>query len=73
MIEADLALDRATNDDNWLKRAKRNADVLYDRWKVKEPNDMISNASIARVLWLMAETETDAGRAFWRRVEQTTP
>jgi hypothetical protein len=31
---------------------------------------MISNAAIARVLWLMAETETDAGRAFWRGADR---
>ena len=33
---------------------------------------MISNAAIARELWLMAETETDAGRAFWRDSDQAT-
>jgi hypothetical protein len=70
MIEADLELYRATNEGFLLERAKKNVDALYEKWKAKPPEDMISNAAIARVLWLMAETETDAGRAFWQRADQ---
>jgi uncharacterized protein YyaL (SSP411 family) len=70
MVEADLELYRATGDEHLLERAKKNADALYDRWKAQPPDDMISSAAIARVLWLMAETETDAGRAFWRQADQ---
>lgn len=70
MIEADLELYRTTREDYLLERAKRNADALYDRWKAKPPADLISNAGIGRVLWLMSETETDAGRAFWRKSDQ---
>jgi glycosyl hydrolase family 76 len=69
MVEADLDLHRTTGDDYLLARAKKNADAFYDRWKAQPPDDMISNAAIARVLWLMAETETDAGRAFWRQAD----
>lgn len=29
----------------------------------------VSNAAIARALWLMAEAETTEGRAFWQRAE----
>jgi hypothetical protein len=65
MIEADLELYRTTKEEYLIKRAKTNVDACYDNWKAKPPDDMISNAAIARVLWLMAETETDAGRAFW--------
>jgi len=70
MVEADLELYRTTKEEYLLARAKKNVDGFYDRWKAKPPDDMISNAAIARVLWLMAETETDAGRAFWRRADK---
>jgi hypothetical protein len=70
MVEADLELYRATKEDYLLARARKNVDAYYERWKAKPPEDMISNAAIARVLWLMAETETDAGRAFWHRADQ---
>jgi hypothetical protein len=70
MIEADLELYRATNEEYLLQRAKRNVDAYYDAWKTNPPEDMMSNACLARVLWLMAETETDAGRAFWKNADQ---
>jgi glycosyl hydrolase family 76 len=72
MVEADLELHRATGEDYLLTRAKRNADAFYDRWKANHPDDMISNAAIARTLWLMAETETEAGKAFWQRVDKVS-
>jgi len=71
MIEADLDLYRETKEEYLLQRAKKNADAYYENWKTKQPEDMISNAAIARVLWLAAETETDAGRAFWNRVDKS--
>jgi uncharacterized protein YyaL (SSP411 family) len=70
MVEADLELYRTTNEDYLLERAKKNVDALYENWEAKPPDDMISNAAIARVLWLMAETETDAGRAFWQGADK---
>ena len=70
MVEADLELHRATKEEYLLKRAKKNVDAFYELWKAKPPDDMISNAAIARVLWLMAETETDAGRAFWQNADK---
>jgi hypothetical protein len=72
MVEADLELHRATGEGYLLARAKRNADAFYDRWKGNHPDEMISNAAIARTLWLMAETETDAGKAFWQRVDKVS-
>jgi hypothetical protein len=66
LVEADLELYRTTKEEYLLQRAKKNVDAFYENWKTKPPDDMISNAAIARVLWLMAETETEAGRAFWR-------
>jgi hypothetical protein len=70
MVEADLELYRTTNEEYLLERAKRNVDAFYKRWKAKPPDDMISSAAIARVLWLAAEAETEAGRAFWQRADQ---
>src|SRR4051812_12613242 len=70
MVEADLELYRTTKEEYLLDRARRNVEAFYERWKADPPPDMISNASIARVLWLMAETETDAGREFWRRADR---
>jgi hypothetical protein len=70
MVEADLELYRTTKEDYLLTRAKKNVDAFYENWKAKPPNDMISNAAIARVLWLMAETETDGGRAFWQGADK---
>jgi uncharacterized protein YyaL (SSP411 family) len=70
MVEADLELYRATGEGHLLERARRNADAFYARWRAKPHADLISNAAIARVLWLMAETETEAGRAFWKESDR---
>ncbi len=70
MVEADLELYRTTEEKYLLDRAKKNVDAFYNAWKAKPPDDMISSAAIARVLWLMSETETDTGRAFWQRVDK---
>jgi uncharacterized protein YyaL (SSP411 family) len=70
MVEADLELYRTTKEEYLLERAKKNVEAYYENWKAKPPDDMISNAAIARVLWLMAETETDAGRAFWQGADK---
>jgi len=70
MVEADLELYRATKEEYLLDRARRNVDAFYERWVANKPEDMMSSASIARVLWLMAETETEGGRAFWQGVDK---
>lgn len=70
LVEADLELYRTTKEPYLLERARRNVDAWYEKWKAKPPEDLISNAAIARVLWLMSETETDAGRAFWRAADR---
>lgn len=72
MVEADLELHRTTKEDYLLTRAKQNADFHYDRWKTNPPTDLIANASIARQLWLMADTETDIGRKFWEKADKIT-
>ena len=67
MVEADLALYRTTREPYLLQRARRNADAYYDRWKAHGTEDLISAASVARVLWLMADLDTAAGRDFWKK------
>ena len=69
MVEADLALYRTTREPYLLQRARRHADAYYKDWKANGPVDLIAAASIARVLWLMADTETAAGRDFWRKAD----
>ena len=67
MVEADLALYRTTKENYLLRRARTNADAYYERWKTHRPEDLISVASIARVLWLMTDMESESGREFWRK------
>ncbi|PWU19203.1 MAG: hypothetical protein C5B50_07065 [Verrucomicrobia bacterium] len=65
MVEADLDLYRATHDEDLLHRARTNADAYYAAWTKEAPADMMSNVGTARILWLLADMETAAGRAFW--------
>ena len=69
MVEADLALYRATGEPYLLQRARRQANAYYDQWKAKGPEDLIMAASVARTLWLLADTETAVGRAFWQKAD----
>lgn len=73
MVEADLALYRATGEAYLMARACTNADAYYAAWKKHPPADMMSNAATARILWLLADTETDAGKAFWKSVDEVLP
>jgi hypothetical protein len=66
MVEADIALYRTTGEEYLIKRARTNADAFYAAWKKDKPSDMMSNAGIARILWLLADLDTEAGRAFWK-------
>ena len=70
MVEADLELYRATGEEYLFRRAKTNADAFYAAWKKQPPPDMMSNVCTARILWLLADTETDGGRAFWKAAER---
>jgi hypothetical protein len=70
MVEADLELYRATGEEYAMRRARTNADAYYSAWKKNPPEDMMSNAAIARILWLLADTETEQGRAFWARADK---
>jgi hypothetical protein len=72
----DLAVVRLDGEDHYLGRYGSEESretyrrLIAERWKVNPPGDLISNAAIGRVLWLMAETETDAGRAFWQESDK---
>lgn len=65
MVEADLELYRTTHEEYLLARAAKNADHYYQTWKTSPPDDLISAGSIARTLWLMADSESEVGRKFW--------
>lgn len=67
--EADIDLYRATGEDKYLQRAKHNADAWYAAWKKEPSPEMMHNAGVARVLWLLADLETEKGRAFWKQVD----
>lgn len=60
MLEADLALYRATGEQRYFQRAKATADHYYEVWTDQRPDELIELASIARALWLMADTEVEA-------------
>ena len=70
MVEADLELYRWTKEDYLLKRAQTDCDVHYAEWKANPAKDLITNASLARQLWLVAETETADGREFWSKSDR---
>jgi len=70
MVEADLDLYRATGEEYLIERARTNADAFYASWKKERPEDMMSNADIARILWLMADMETEVGKAFWKVADE---
>ncbi len=70
MVEADLEMYRATQDDHLLQRAMDNADDQYATWKQHPPDELIDNAAIARILWLMADMQSAAGRQFWDHVDR---
>ncbi len=69
MVEADLELYRLTQDEHYLARAGQNAAYQYSRWKAERPKDLIESASIARTLWLLADTQSDNGRVFWKQLD----
>jgi hypothetical protein len=71
LVEADLEMYRATRDEHLLRRAVQNADYEYASWKQSHPDTLIENASIARTLWLMADMQSEQGRKFWERMDQS--
>ena len=70
MVEADIDLYRATGEAYLLQRARTNADAYYAAWEKQPSPDLMSNAGIARMLWLLADTETEVGKAFWKAADR---
>lgn len=70
LVEADLELHRATGDEVYLERARRHARAVWASWKPDTPPELIEQAGIARTLWLLAEAESEAGRAFWTAADR---
>jgi hypothetical protein len=54
-VEADLEMYRATGEEYLLRRATANAEHHFAGWKRSQPDELIDHASIARLLWLMAD------------------
>lgn len=72
MVEADLDLYRATGDETLLHRARLHGDAYYAAWRKQPSPEMMANVGTARILWLLADTETSVGRAFWKTADQPT-
>ncbi len=70
MVEADLELWRHTGEAYLKERASKNGEAHYKAWKQSPPEDLISQASLARELWLLVDHETPAGREFWKKSDQ---
>lgn len=72
LVEADLELFRATGDETVLARARKNGEAAWKRWQASPPKELIEQASIARMLWLLADQETEVGRVFWAKADTAT-
>ncbi|MBN8596403.1 MAG: hypothetical protein J0L78_01890 [Planctomycetes bacterium] len=72
LVEADLEFYRATGDQTILARAKKNGEAAWAQWQASPPKEMIEQAGIARMLWLLADHETDVGREFWKKSDLVT-
>jgi hypothetical protein len=68
-VEADFAMARADGDPHPLQRARAAVNADFAAWQKHPSNDLIAVAALARELWLLNESHTDAGRTFWRRVD----
>ncbi len=69
LVEADLELHRATSDPAILARARRNGEAAWSKWQAAPPKSLIEQAAIARMLWLLADQESETGRTFWTTLD----
>ncbi len=69
LLEADLELYRATRDAAYLERARCGGEAMLEAWRASAPEELIEQAATARALWLLADEETEVGRAFWKRAD----
>jgi uncharacterized protein YyaL (SSP411 family) len=70
MVEADLELYRHTGQETYLKRAISCTEKHYADWKKSPPEDLISQGSLARELWLLVDHTTPVGKEFWKVADQ---
>ena len=57
MVEADLELYQKTGEAYLLERSIKNAEFHYNQFKTDPPKDLLTGASIARELWLLANLQ----------------
>lgn len=69
LVEADLELARATKDEKGLERARKTAEAAWGAWEKAPPKELIERASLARMLWLLADGETEVGKGFWEKAD----
>ncbi len=72
MVEADLELHRVTREESFFTRAEKNAAFYYEEWKRNPPTELITAASIARTLWLMADAKR-AGKSGSPAMQASSP
>ncbi|MFT3785175.1 MAG: glycoside hydrolase family 76 protein [Tepidisphaeraceae bacterium] len=70
LVEADVELYRFTKEPYLLDRARRNAEYEYHLFQTRRPKELINIASIARTMWLLADTQSSVGQAFWEKVDR---
>ncbi len=70
MVEADLELYRKSGQDQYLKRAIADAEGHYAKWKEQHADDLITEASLARELWLLVDHSTPEGKEFWKTADK---
>jgi uncharacterized protein YyaL (SSP411 family) len=73
LVEADLELARTTRDESTLDRARKTAEAAWQAWEKSPPKELIERASLARMLWLLADAKTETGRAFWQAADTDRP
>jgi hypothetical protein len=69
LVEADLAMYRQDRNPHWLERARAAVDAEYAAWKSAPSEELLDIASLARELWLLNESHTTAGIAFWTKAD----
>jgi hypothetical protein len=69
LVEADLELYRTTHDEAILDRAKRTGEAAWSTWQNSPPKELIEQAAIARLLWLLTDQESEKGREFWKSAD----
>lgn len=73
LVEADLEMYRADGDAHLLDRARHAVDVEYAAWKADPSRNLLDVGALARELWLLADLQTPAGKAFWAKVDGPMP